>query len=337
MGYTANLCTGGTAYAESELNASYAPSYAFDGTYGTDAGWSSTSAASGTNSWIAYKFSVAKTICRVRIYPREAYPQLSPKNFEILGSNNSTNGIDGSWTSLATGLNTAAVSQWNIFDFSNTIAYIWIKISGNRQLFSTDAQYYLQSGEIEMMEYTPDVGKIFYNINGTLRQAQPKIGFVNIDGTLRQITKVFVNVEGVLKLVAVAHCWSAGGNLATKRYKLAGAGTQTAGLSFGGSTGSYSAITEEYDGAAWSAGGNLNTARRDLAGAGTQTAGLSFGGYIGSYSAITEEYDGAAWAAGGNLATARYELAGAGTQTAGLSFGGSNVGALAVTEEYTIY
>jgi len=53
-------------------------------------------------------------------------------------------------------------------------------------------------------EYVSTVGKIFYNINGTLRQADPRIGFVNIDGTLRQITKVFVNVGGVLKLVAVA-------------------------------------------------------------------------------------------------------------------------------------
>ena len=46
--------------------------------------------------------------------------------------------------------------------------------------------------------------------------------------------------------------WSAGGNLITAREYLAGAGTQTAGLCMGGSTGSNSAATEEYNGTSWS-------------------------------------------------------------------------------------
>ena len=89
--------------------------------------------------------------------------------------------------------------------------------------------------------------------------------------------------------------WSIGGNLATARTSLGGCGTQTAGLSFGGSVSSTEQnITEEYDGAAWSAGGNLNTSRSYLGGAGIQTAGLSFGGYIGTQSNVTEEYNKAA-------------------------------------------
>jgi hypothetical protein len=72
--------------------------------------------------------------------------------------------------------------------------------------------------------------------------------------------------------------WSTGGNLGTAREQLAGAGTQTAGLAFGGATPTVTAATEEYDGSAWTAGGNLGTERRGLAGAGTQTAGLAFGG-----------------------------------------------------------
>ena len=86
--------------------------------------------------------------------------------------------------------------------------------------------------------------------------------------------------------------WSAGGALATARYSLAGAGTQSAGLSFGGNTSALSAVTEEYNGTAWSSGGALATARYSLAGAGTQSAGLSFGGYAGANSAVTEEYTG---------------------------------------------
>ena len=128
--------------------------------------------------------------------------------------------------------------------------------------------------------------------------------------------------------------WSSGGNLNTARFGLAGAGTQTAGLSFGGYGSANTNVTEEYNGTSWSAGGSLNTARRGLAGAGTQTAGLSFGGYGSAVSGVTEEYDGSSWAAGGDLNTARRYLAGAGTQTAGLSFGGYGSAVSGVTEEY---
>jgi len=126
--------------------------------------------------------------------------------------------------------------------------------------------------------------------------------------------------------------WSVGGNLNTVKYALGGAGTQTAGLSFGGRDNSdYLNTTEEYDGSTWTSGGNLNNARYRLAGAGTQTAGLSFGGY----PCVTEEYDGSSWTTENNLNTPRYGLAGCGTQTAGLSFGGRNGGTLySRTEKY---
>jgi hypothetical protein len=94
--------------------------------------------------------------------------------------------------------------------------------------------------------------------------------------------------------------WATGGNLGTARDELAGAGTQTAGLGFGGLTTVVVNNTEEYDGSAWTAGGNLGTARNRLAGAGTQTAGLAFGGSTPPTTAATEEYDGSAWTAGGN-------------------------------------
>jgi hypothetical protein len=68
----------------------------------------------------------------------------------------------------------------------------------------------------------------------------------------------------------------AGGNLATARRVLAGCGTQTAGLAFGGYTTTYSNATEEYDGSAWTAGGNMNTARQDLGGCGTTNSRFRF-------------------------------------------------------------
>ena len=54
-----------------------------------------------------------------------------------------------------------------------------------------------------------------------------------------------------------AGIWAAGGSMVTARRALGGAGTQTAGLGFGGDTGSISAVTQEYDGITWSAGGPL--------------------------------------------------------------------------------
>ena len=134
--------------------------------------------------------------------------------------------------------------------------------------------------------------------------------------------------------------WTAGGNLSTRRHFLAGAGTQTAGLGFGGEIDHYTYTktnaTEEYDGSAWTAGGNLGTANYRLAGAGTQTAGLGFGGYSTIFENSTEEYDGSAWTAGGNLGTARQALAGAGTLSSGLAFGGygDNYSSTNSTEEY---
>jgi hypothetical protein len=86
--------------------------------------------------------------------------------------------------------------------------------------------------------------------------------------------------------------WSAGGALITGRFGLAGAGTQNAGLAFGGSCGPIQcACTEEYDGSSWSAGGALISRRTALAGTGTQDAALAFGGAGPIQSTCTEEYN----------------------------------------------
>jgi hypothetical protein len=53
------------------------------------------------------------------------------------------------------------------------------------------------------------------------------------------------------------------GSLNTARQNLAGCGTQTAGLAFGGYTGTVpTGATEEYDGISWTSSNPLNTARR---------------------------------------------------------------------------
>jgi len=105
-------------------------------------------------------------------------------------------------------------------------------------------------------------------------------------------------------ITKAAGAWGTGGNLNTAKRYGSTAGTQTAGLYFGGSPGSTIAEeTEEYNGSAWTAGGDLNTARYDTTGFGTQTAGVCVGG-TGDTDA-TEEYNGTSWTAVINLPTAR--------------------------------
>jgi hypothetical protein len=117
---------------------------------------------------------------------------------------------------------------------------------------------------------------------------------------------------------------------------LAGAGTQTSGLAFGGETTVVLANTEEYDGSSWTAGGNLNTARTGLGGAGTQTTGLAFGGTAANFQPVTEEYNGASWTNSVNMNTLRAYIGGTGSQTSALAFGGfETVAATGATEEYT--
>ena len=138
---------------------------------------------------------------------------------------------------------------------------------------------------------------------------------------------------GILKGLPAITAWASAANMTNGRASLAGAGTQSAGMVFGGA--GVSAKTEEYNGSGFSSGGDMNTARQALGGAGTQTAGLGFGGYTSTLVAITEEYNGSSWSESGDLATARQYVAGAGTQTAGLAFGGKAAPAKTTsTEEY---
>ena len=97
-----------------------------------------------------------------------------------------------------------------------------------------------------------------------------------------------------ITVVSTSGAWASGGNMATARYYLAGAGTQTAGLAFGGKSSSGATnATEHYDGSAWTGGGNMGTGRGSLGGCGADTAGLAFGGndYNDTVNA-TEEYAG---------------------------------------------
>ena len=121
-------------------------------------------------------------------------------------------------------------------------------------------------------------------------------------------------IKKIKGVISVAAAWSSGGNLGTGRHSPAGAGTQTAGLEFGGNADPpITAVSEEYNGTAWSEGNDLNTAKNSHTGFGTQTAALSAAGATSTGQVATaEEYNGTSWSNVNSANTARNGLAGGG-------------------------
>ena len=123
-----------------------------------------------------------------------------------------------------------------------------------------------------------------------------------------------------------AAAWSSGGNLPSVRWNTSGAGIQTAGLVWGGSTGpaapAFLNSTFEYDGSAWTAGGNTPISSINQWGAGIQTAAIGGGGYNGTANVATSFiYNGSSWTTITDTPYATKGAGGAGTQTAALMYG----------------
>jgi hypothetical protein len=136
--------------------------------------------------------------------------------------------------------------------------------------------------------------------------------------------------SGTLKGLAfnATGSWSTSGNLNTARSLMsggAGAGTQTAALTFGGdSSGSILSATESFNGTSWTTlPASMNTARLWNMGLGGQTTGLCIGGYTGADTSATEKWNGSVWTSSGGLNTARRVATGFGSQTACIAANGA--------------
>ena len=122
--------------------------------------------------------------------------------------------------------------------------------------------------------------------------------------------------------------WTSGTSYPAPVSNIGVAGTNTAGLAWGGDQDpGYLNTTNEYNGS-WTSSNTIPAARSNSACAGTQTAGLSVGGLVGPAApsapevASSIEYDGSSWTAGGTDLVARYNAGAAGIQTSALIFGG---------------
>ena len=117
--------------------------------------------------------------------------------------------------------------------------------------------------------------------------------------------------------------WSTGASLNAGRERLAAAGTQTAGLAFGGEGPPPTGATELYNGTAWAELDDLNTARHFLGGTGSSTSALAFGG-VQTVIDNTESWNGTAWTEVNDLNTAKGGFVGSAgaDNTSVLAFGG---------------
>ena len=130
--------------------------------------------------------------------------------------------------------------------------------------------------------------------------------------------------------------WTSGGsfNPASASQIVGTAGTQTAGLKFGGAIPGSPLIVESYNGTSWTSAPSINNAVGPTTGQGTQTSALMAGGYVGSPEAVlttTEAYNGTAWSTQPSFSTPRGYQYGQGRAsnsptgaTAGLIFGGDS-------------
>lgn len=133
--------------------------------------------------------------------------------------------------------------------------------------------------------------------------------------------------------------WTSGAASGQAIGSMGSAGTKTAALIWGGSTGGDGFSVQTFNGTAWGTGTSLSTSRSTAFGSsnGTQTAALAVGGYdytgAGDLSSI-EAYNGSAWTAGTAFPTTVRAQGGAGTSTSCLIAGGITSGASSVVKSY---
>jgi hypothetical protein len=120
---------------------------------------------------------------------------------------------------------------------------------------------------------------------------------------------------------------------------LAGGGTQTAAMGFGGRTPSSTLdYAETWNGVSWTEESDLNTARYFLAGGvASLTDAAAFGGHSPNLANM-ETWNGASWTERADLSTGKRALGGANQApaTASLAFGGIDPSDISATsEEFT--
>lgn len=144
---TANNAPYGTAFASSEISANYIAAFALNGvtTGGADASWTTAQNAI-TNQHIGYKSVNPICVKRVMIDNYLENAGRSIKQFKVQGSNDSTNGTDGTWTDLTSTLTNTETNKVNYYDVDNNDDfYLWHRL----YIIDNWGQAYIQVQEIQ--------------------------------------------------------------------------------------------------------------------------------------------------------------------------------------------
>jgi len=179
-------------------------------------------------------------------------------------------------------------------------------------------------------------GRAGINGAGSGTAAIAASGFTTPPDASPGVTEEFTTSTNTITAAA----WASGGNLATARNVIAGAGIQTSAIMVGGNNPgtTQKGETEEYDGTSYSEQNDLNTARSQIGSAGITTAAVVFGGDVYPSSPRntnkTEEYNGSSWSEQNDMGTGRRALTGFGIQTAAVGAAGYSTTILNSTEEY---
>lgn len=152
-GYSANLCTGGTA-TSSTAYAPYYASYAFNGSADENGLPWMVNADTSLPAWIKYQFPAAKKICKLR-FCQPAVANHRIKNYTVEGSNDNS-----AWDSLFSG-QAANGGGWQEQTFANATAYLYVRMNITGMWAGWIYMY-----ELEMMEAAPNDLKVTVDATG---------------------------------------------------------------------------------------------------------------------------------------------------------------------------
>lgn len=157
---TSYIAPSGNVYGS--IDSFYPPWWAFDQTNGNYYLRKSTSA------WISYRFPNGKILKKYTIKIGVSESSLAPKNWTISASNNSTDGINGTWTTIDTKVGvTFASDEKKEFIVSNGSTYNHYKI--DITLNGGGAETRIQELEfIGITPYSPAIPSKFQTVSTTL-------------------------------------------------------------------------------------------------------------------------------------------------------------------------
>ena len=149
-------------------------------------------------TYIAIDFGAGneKIVYRLMLYILNSYARDNLRQGTFKGSNNSTNGIDGNWTTLTTLASLTWPAGWDKVDFVNITPYRWYKIDGTPNSNNTVLMEWALEGDSAGASYASQWlnganGAIYYfGGNVGINTTTPSGAKLVVNGTISASTPV---------------------------------------------------------------------------------------------------------------------------------------------------